>query len=72
MTIIETTQELIEAVAYAALARRKAENELEKAQQDGLKHRIIRQKMIAASEADRYLRKLTEILAQSNGVRNDG
>lgn len=69
MTIIENTRDLVDAVAYAALARRKAEHELEEAQRNGLKHKIIRQKMIAASEADRYLRKLTEALADSNGDR---
>lgn len=63
MTVIATQQEMIEAIAYAAIARRKAELALEDAHAKGLGAHFIRQHERKVSENERYLRKVTELLA---------
>ncbi len=63
MATIETRQELIEAIAYAALARRKAIAEFREAASDAAPTWAWDQKRRAIDQAEDYLSKLTDTLA---------
>jgi hypothetical protein len=67
VTVITTQSELVEAIAMAALARRKHQIALRAATRACMPSWTIRQHQRAVNEADRYLSKLADHLAQLAG-----